>query len=129
MFHVPEEHRMKRGPLATTPDQGNNGAFALPPLRGGRWLLCIVSDGAGWEHVSVHVQDGKKLHTPSWSEMSHIKEVFWGDEDVVIQYHPARSEYVNNHPHTLHLWRPTDQKIPAPPSILVGVKGFSVRME
>lgn len=57
MFHVHEEHRMKTGPLASTSEKGNNGAFAVHPLRGGRWLLCIVSDGMGWEHVSVHVQE------------------------------------------------------------------------
>ena len=121
MFHVHEEHRIKTGKLASVAEQGNNGAFAIPPMRGGRWLLCIVSDGMGWEHVSVHVQDGRKMHTPTWGEMSYVKEIFWDAEDV-IQYHPRKSEYVNNHPHTLHLWPPTNQTIPTPPSILVGVR-------
>ena len=122
MFHVHEEHRIKTGRVASTAEQGNNGAFSLPPLRGGRWFFCIVSDGAGWEHVSVHVRDGKMLHTPTWNEMCYVKEVFWDDEDIVLEYHPPRSQYVNNHPHTLHLWRPTNQTIPNPPSYLVGIK-------
>ena len=120
MFHVPEEHRIKTGRVASTAKQGNNGAFRIPPLRGGRWLFCIVSDGLGWEHVSVHVLDGKKMHTPTWNEMCYIKEIFWDDEDVVVQYHPAKSQYVNNHPYTLHLWRPLSEGLPNPPRYLVG---------
>ena len=128
MFHVHEEHRIKEGRQASTDELGNNGAFQIPPLRGGRWLFCIVSDGMGWEHVSVHVIDGRKMHAPTWSEMCYIKDIFWDPEDVVIQYHPRESEYVNNHPHTLHLWRPTEQDIPTPPSYMVGIKGVNVKM-
>jgi len=122
MFHVPEAYRIMTGRVASTPEYGNNGAFELPPIRGGRKFFCIVSDGMGWEHVSVHVLDGKRLHTPTWSEMCHLKDVFWDAEDMVVQYHPRKSQYVNNHPYTLHLWRPTQEVIPNPPSILVGVR-------
>jgi len=122
MFHVPEEYRIKTGRLASTSEFENNGAFELPPIRGGRKLFCIASDGMGWEHVSIHVLDGKRMHTPTWSEMCHVKDLFWDAEDMVIQYHPRKSQYVNNHPNTLHLWRPTQDLIPNPPSILVGVK-------
>ena len=34
------------------------------------------------------------------------KALFWDEDDCVIQYHPPRSEYVNNHQNCLHLWRP-----------------------
>lgn len=64
------------------------------------------------------------MRTPTWSEMSFVKDVFWGEEDMVMQLHPPKSEYVNNHPHVLHLWRPTEQIIPIPPAIFVGLKGF-----
>jgi hypothetical protein len=54
--------------------------------------------------------------------MCFIKDTFWDGEDCVMQLHPPRSEYVNNHPYCLHLWRPTDGRvIPQPPSIFVGV--------
>lgn len=52
--------------------------------------------------------------------MCQVKDVCWDDEDVVMQLHPRRSQYVNMHPHTLHLWRPLEASIPEPPSILVG---------
>jgi hypothetical protein len=37
--------------------------------------------------------------------MCFVKGLFWDDEDVAIQFHPAKSEYVNFHPFALHLWR------------------------
>jgi hypothetical protein len=122
MFHVPEKCRIVTGRIGSNSSFGNNGAFELPPIRGGRKMFVIASDGMGWEHVSVHVLDGKELRTPTWGEMCCVKDLFWDEEDVVMQLHPKQSEYVNNHPHTLHLWRPTDAAIPTPPSILVGVR-------
>ena len=52
--------------------------------------------------------------------MSYVKRLCWDAEDVVVQFHPRESEYVNCHPHVLHLWRPKHVEIPTPPSILVG---------
>ena len=59
---------------------------------------------------------------PTWDEMCMVKKAFFEPEDVVIQYHPAESEYVNLHPHCLHMWRPRFTKIPCPPSWMVGPK-------
>jgi hypothetical protein len=52
--------------------------------------------------------------------MCFIKEVFWDEEDVVIQSHPAKSEYVNLHDPCLHLWKPVDFDMSAPPKELGG---------
>jgi hypothetical protein len=54
--------------------------------------------------------------------MCFVKDLFWEPEDCVMQLHPRRSEYINNHPYVLHLWRPVRDRIPEPPSIYVGVK-------
>lgn len=67
--------------------------------------------------------------TPTWAEMCKIKGIFWDDEDCVVQFHPPKSEYVNNHPHVLHLWRATNQLLPQPDSLMVGVKGLSLKVE
>lgn len=112
MFHVPNDYRLKTG-------DGNNGAFILPPLIGKRKFFVIASDGLGWEHVSVRMEEGKRNKTPTWAEMCHIKDIFWDEIDTVIQYHPSKTDYVNTHPHTLHLWRPTEMLIPVPPLELV----------
>lgn len=124
MFHVNEKYRITNHPiLKSSRLDGNNGAFKIPSPESNRTLFCIISDGEGWEHVSVHALSlNGSLKTPNWNEMCFIKDTFWDDEDVVIQYHPKRSEYVNNHPNTLHLWRATNLEIPRPPSILVGIK-------
>ncbi len=119
MFHVPNQNRLRTGDLASTEADGNNGAFFFPfttkRKRAGLWT--IASDGAGWEHVSVSAPN----RCPHWPEMCKMKAIFWDAEDLVIQYHPAESSYVNTHPHTLHLWRPIGLEIPAPPPILVGL--------
>lgn len=123
-FHVPNENRLRTGELATDDVDGNNGAFFIPfkhyksgLARRGKGLWIIASDGMGWEHVSVSAPS----RCPSWSEMCRIKDIFWDAEDTVIQYHPARSRYVNTHPHTLHLWRPIEQTVPLPDPVLIGV--------
>jgi hypothetical protein len=122
MIHVPEVNRIINHPIfQSSVADGNNGAFLIRQSNG-RDLWIIASDGMGWEHVSVHIFDGKRSLTPRWEEMCKIKDIFWDKEDVVIQYHPRESEYVNNHPNTLHLWRPIGIELPTPPTITVGVK-------
>lgn len=71
-----------------------------------------------WEHVSVSLPS----RSPTWEEMCLIKNLFWGEDETVIQYHPPKSEYVNNHQYCLHLWKPIGKTIETPPSILVGIK-------
>lgn len=55
-----------------------------------------------WEHVSL-VADGR---CPTYEEMANAKDVFWKDDELVIQVHPPKSEYVNIEEYKLHLWRP-----------------------
>jgi hypothetical protein len=129
-FHVPEHARIREHPIfGSSARDGNNGAFLVESPEHGWWLQIIASDGSdpavpeahGWEHVSVHASRprGKDMQprTPNWREMTFVKDLFWEDEDVVMQLHPRRSAYVNIHPHTLHLWRHAN--IPTPPLVLV----------
>lgn len=116
-FHVPEKYRVTTGRMASDASYGNNGAFVVP-LKRGQQVFVVASDGMCWEHVSV----SRKDRCPTWEEMCQIKDIFWDAEDCVVQYHPAQSEYVNNHPYCLHLWRPVGQPIPTPPWWLVGYK-------
>ncbi len=71
--------------------------------------------GEPWEHVSVSKID----KPPTWQEMCLVKELVFEDEECVIQYHPAKSDYIDQHPNCLHLWRPTVTPIPMPPKICV----------
>ena len=115
MFHVPNQYRVRdlKHPLGTFDEVGNNGAFSIPFES--HTLKILASDGMEWEHVSVSLQN----RTPNWREMCFIKNLFWDPEDLVVQYHPPESEYVNDHDHVLHLWRPTKGDIMRPPKILV----------
>jgi len=117
-FHVPEKLRIHTGPMGSDASAGNNGAF-LVRCNHGQWVNVIASDGMGWEHVSVSRRD----RVPNWDEMCRIKALFWDDEDVVIQFHPRVSDYVNLHPNCLHLWRPIGVELPTPLPLLVGPQG------
>jgi hypothetical protein len=122
-MHVPSRARLTDHPiLGTSEADGNNGAFLLDSPEPGWRLYLIVSDGAGWEHVSVHADNGSRMRTPTWREMSFVKATCWDAEDVIVQFHPRKSEYVNQHPFTLHLWRPIEAVLPTPPPILVGTR-------
>ncbi len=109
-----ELYRVTHGRFSSDARSGNNGAFKVPFTN--KTAFIIASDGEGWEHVSVSFKD----RNPTWTEMCRIKDLFWEEDEVVLQYHPAKSEYVNRHPHCLHLWKPLTSEVPTPPRMLVG---------
>ena len=75
----------------------------------------VFSWGGGWEHLSV----SRPNKTPSWDIMCMMKDIFWNDDEVCIEYHPRKSDYVNFHQHCLHIWKPINEKLPTPPKIYV----------
>src|SRR5687768_16455044 len=95
-------HRVRTAMFATNDSDGCNGAFCL--MLNGKKVKVIASDGMGWKQVSVSFHDTPTF-TPSWEIMCRIKDLFWEPEDVVVQFHPAKSDYVNQHPGCLHLWQ------------------------
>jgi hypothetical protein len=74
----------------------NSGAFRLGPL------FIMVSDGMGWDHVSVSRAD----RCPTWEEMEFVKRLLFKPEETAMQLHVPESEHINNHSNCLHLWRP-----------------------
>lgn len=121
-FHVPKKYRVRSGEMATDDKAGNNGAFQIPnphsKVKKNSVFNVIASDGLDWEHVSVSLSH----RCPTWPEMCMIKALFWDDEDAVMQFHPPKSAYVNNHEFCLHLWRPVEENVETPHPLLVGVK-------
>lgn len=134
MWHVPEHLRItnKRDPYWSPPGV-SYGTFHIP-VGGGRVLRTLACDGVdepgdpvpeearGWEHVSVSaiIRGGiSRPQLPTWEEMCVVKDLFWGPEDAVVQFHPPKSEYVNDRP-VLHLWRCTNQPFPLPNPMTVG---------
>ena len=113
MFKVPEKYRLKScGAWSSDESFGNNGAFQVDKMK------IIASDGDGWDHVSV----SNKNKIPTWAQMCQVKNLFWDEEDCVIQFHPPKKEYVNFHEFTLHLWKFQGEEFKTPPGYMVGPK-------
>ncbi len=122
---VPEKYRFKKGMMGSDSSYGNNGVFVIPHYKISFYEInCIVSDGMGWQHVSVTISSTQRKveRCPTWEEMCYVKSLFWDNNETVIQYHPPESEYVNNHPYCLHLWKPDNVQLPLPDSLMVGIK-------
>lgn len=119
-FHVPNKLRVAHPLYVKLEVPGNNGFFVLPHpnQNSNAQLKVLASDGEGWEHVSVSLFN----RCPTWAEMCYVKDMFWDPEDCVVQFHPPQSEYVNNHPYVLHMWRKIGSEFETPPSMLVGIK-------
>lgn len=121
-FDLAEKYRYNGAdPFGTKP--GNTVGLFRIPNDVGKLLDVVATDAThpiaeGWEHVSV----SSSTRTPSWKEMCMIKNLFWNEEEVVVQFHPKKTEYVNNHPHCLHMWRNISAQMPTPPTLLVGIK-------
>lgn len=112
-----ESHRLRDYERQMYGVNGNEGNGVFKVYVGGRSFNVIASDGGGWDHVSVTLKNQKRC--PTWDEMCAIKDMFFKEDEVVIQYHPAKSEYVNDHPYCLHLWRPQTETVPTPPMLYV----------
>jgi hypothetical protein len=105
-----EEGRIRRGYYASNPHD-RHGAFLLYHPAAIIINVLACEDIEGWDHVSVSLL----TRSPTWDEMCWVKALFWGDDEWVMQFHPASAEAVNDHPHCLHLWRPTRGAFPHPP--------------
>lgn len=107
-----EQFRTK-DPLGRSQEFNKNyGYFVIPRSTG---LLRIISSGSdngtGWEHVSVSLAN----RCPTWDEMKYVKELFWRDDETVIQFHPKKSKYINQFPYVLHLWKKENEEYGLPP--------------
>ena len=92
------------------------GYFVKGPLR-------IISSGTvtdnpralGWEHISVSCGD----RCPTWDEMAEVKEMFWSEEETVVQFHPRKSAHINHMKYCLHLWKLAATEFILPPKELI----------
>jgi hypothetical protein len=114
---LPNQFRIRYGVFGSDQEKdGCNGAFNIPVKNiEGRYFTVIISDGMKWDHVSVSLQS----RTPTWEEMCVIKDLFFKENETVLQFHPPKKDYINNHQYSLHMWRPHKQKINLPKTIMV----------
>ena len=121
------EYRNRDHPTYKSEDSLGMTGFYVIPISERDVAIIISSTGDDeampWEHVSVRIGEkhNRKLkeRTPTWDEMCLIKEIFWENDECVMQLHPPMADWVNIHPHVLHLWRPTKLEIPRPPKVAV----------
>lgn len=87
--------------VSTATILGGTGVITI-----GGWTGTVIweNNENGWEHVSVSPLDHSIV--PTWDDMCEIKDLFWDEEEAVLQIHPPKSKYVNMMPNCLHLWRP-----------------------
>lgn len=81
----------------------------------GKTFFVVYTTNAGWDHVSVSTHS----RCPTWEEMCAIKDMFFDAEEFCVEYHPKKSEYINNMPYCLHIWKPQNKEMPRPPKELV----------
>lgn len=128
-----ERYRTRGGPYRSDP--GELGGQFVFPYAPKVFLMALAASGAhpeamGWDHVSVTVwilrgaarKPERAGRCPTWEEMCWIKDKFFDAEEPAFQLHPPRSQYVNHHPHCLHIWRKAGAEVETPPAILVGPK-------
>ena len=84
---------------------GIAGQIIHPKTKKNLTVIASIDQGKT-EHVSVSTRNRE----PTWDEMCYIKDLCFYDEEVVIQFHPKKSEYVNMHENCLHMWRPVKGK-------------------
>jgi hypothetical protein len=56
--------------------------------------------GGIWWHISI----AHPLGLPSWEQLVEVKEAFMGKEVKAMHLLPPRSQWMNVHPHCMHLW-------------------------
>lgn len=77
-------------------------------IGGCRFIVIIEPEeheGKVWRHLSVSCASPPRV--PTWDELRRAKELFLGDEKAVMVF-PSKREYVNDHPHVLHLFSGPD---------------------
>lgn len=110
-----EKGRIAYGQFGTKLNSGFNGAYLITGPND-ILLRIIAHDGKeakaqSWEHVSVSTSH----RIPYWNEMCFVKNLFWHEEECVVQFHPPKSKYINHHPFVLHLWKNNKFEFQTPP--------------
>ena len=97
-------------------EDGFKGVITMPT-----WIGSVIcTRGGGWCHVSVAPY--KRNIIPDWHSMCMIKDIFWNEDEAVIQVHPPKNQYVNNLENCLHLWECYYKPMVLPPSCMVGIR-------
>ncbi len=133
MFKAQEKYRVRKGKLASDASFGNNGVFFIPAgteavpdenkvlVHSPYFILCVLSDQRDWEHIAVAIHTIGPPRAPVKEEVEAVRNMFWGKDDTVVQF-TTSSNFKDDNPHTVHLWRNPLMDIPVPPAELFGLE-------
>jgi hypothetical protein len=96
-------------------EDDDGGRLTIVSTEDGSRLRVIASNGGGWDHVSVSLEN----RCPTWGEMEQVKRELFRDNETAFQLHVPPSDHINYHPFCLHLWRPQTGAIPRPPANMI----------
>jgi hypothetical protein len=96
----------------------HGGCFCVP--REGIELKVIASDGGGWDHISISLED----RCPTWDEMECVRKHFALPHEVWLQFGLPPKDHINCHPYCLHWFRPQYREVKLPPPQFVGPQGL-----
>ncbi len=100
--------QLRRTPGLQVEDASIHGGHGNVLICGWTGSVVWSRDEDGWEHVSVSPYSHHI--TPSWEDMCTLKDMFFDDEELALEFHPRKSQYVNLSKNCLHLWRPKDEE-------------------
>lgn len=112
LYRVRDAHVLER--WGWTGDE-TCGSFSVPSPIDRKPLMIVASSGNGWDHVSV----SRANRCPNWTELEHVRRLFFRDNETVMQLHVPPKDHISLHPNCLHLWRPQQVEIPRPPEWMV----------
>ena len=61
----------------------------------------------------------REANINDFERLMKLERDSFNEDEVVMQLHPAKKEYVNIKNNCLHLWRPIGVEIPTPPRFMV----------
>ncbi|MDE6832794.1 MAG: hypothetical protein K2J39_00885 [Ruminococcus sp.] len=96
-------------------DEGKNRICGWIYARHRKRIFFTATWNDNWEQVYI----SRASNRPKWEELCETKEIFWNDDECVIQYIPSASMHTNEYNNCLYLWKPVGVKIPIPPKILI----------
>lgn len=77
---------------------------------GGLKVIVSVDDHSTGAGLWLHVSASHSGRVPSYSEMCEVRDIFIPQNLVAVQVFVPKSEHVNLHHYTLHLWARLDER-------------------
>lgn len=112
-FRIANVLNQKLGNLHFGDDK--NGHFMIAYQNTNVKFFVIATNHNGWDHISVSL----KNRCPNWIEMCFVKDLFFDEDEVVIQIHPKKGNYVNLAKSCLHLWKDQNNEFGLPEECMV----------